>query len=87
MRPLADGTLPPEGSPYWIALKQFEDAAQVLGLDERISNLLRQTKRELRVKLPGHNGRRVDTTVLGFTSSPKHRMSSSRLCRYLCNHL
>ncbi len=52
MQPLADGTLPPEGSPYWIALKQFEDAAQVLELDEGMSNFLRQTKRELRVNFP-----------------------------------
>lgn len=52
MRPLADGTLPPEGSPYWIALKQFEDAARVLNLDEGTANFLRQTKRELRVNFP-----------------------------------
>lgn len=52
MRPLADGTLPPEGSPYWIALKQFEDAAQVLELDQGMFDFLRQTKRELRVNFP-----------------------------------
>jgi len=52
MKPLADGTLPHEGSPYWVALKQFEEAASVLGLDEGMSNFLRHPKRELTVNFP-----------------------------------
>jgi glutamate dehydrogenase (NAD(P)+) len=52
MKPLADGSLPPEGSPYWIALKQFDDAAGVLELEDGMADFLRQTKRELRVNFP-----------------------------------
>lgn len=52
MKPLADGTLPPETSAYWVALKQFEEAAAVLKLDEGMANLLRHTKRELTVNFP-----------------------------------
>jgi hypothetical protein len=48
MRPLADGTLPPKGSAYWVALQQFEAAAQVLNLNEGMADFLRQTKREQR---------------------------------------
>jgi glutamate dehydrogenase (NAD(P)+) len=52
MRPLADGTLPPKGSAYWVALKQFEDAAAVLQLDEGMADFLRHSKRELTVNFP-----------------------------------
>ena len=52
MKPLADGTLPPEGSPYWVALKQFEDAASFLALDEGMKNYLRHPKREFTVYFP-----------------------------------
>lgn len=52
MKPLADGTLPPEGSPYWVALKQFEDAASVLELDEGMKDFLRHPKREFTVNFP-----------------------------------
>ena len=52
MKPLADGTLPPEDSAYWVALKQFEDAAEVLHLDEGMADFLRQCKRELTVNFP-----------------------------------
>ncbi len=52
MKPLADGTLPPEGSPYWVALHQFNDAADVLNLDDGMADLLRHTKRELTVNFP-----------------------------------
>lgn len=52
MKPLADGTLPPEVSPYWVALKQFEDAASVLELDEGLRNYLRHPKREFTVHFP-----------------------------------
>ncbi len=52
MKPLADGTLPPETSAYWVALKQFEEAARVLQLDEGTADFLRHTKRELTVNFP-----------------------------------
>ena len=52
MQPLADGTIPEVGSPYWVALKQFEDAAQVLNLDEGTASFLRHPKRELTVNFP-----------------------------------
>lgn len=52
MKPLADGTLPPEGSPYWVALKQFEDASSFLALDEGMKNYLRHPKREFTVHFP-----------------------------------
>jgi glutamate dehydrogenase (NAD(P)+) len=52
MKPLADGTIPPEGSAYWVALMQFEDAARVLNLDEGMGDFLRQPKRELTVNFP-----------------------------------
>ncbi len=52
MKPLADGTLPPETSAYWVALKQFEQAAAVLKLDEGTANFLRHPKRELTVNFP-----------------------------------
>jgi glutamate dehydrogenase (NAD(P)+) len=52
MKPLADGTLPPETSAYWVALKQFEQAAAVLKLDEGTANFLRHPKRELSVNFP-----------------------------------
>ncbi len=52
MNPLADGTIPPEGSAYWVALTQFEDAARVLNLDEGMANFLRHPKRELTVNFP-----------------------------------
>ena len=52
MQPLADGTLPPETSAYWVALKQFEEAAAMLKMDEGMANLLRQPKRELTVNFP-----------------------------------
>jgi glutamate dehydrogenase (NAD(P)+) len=52
MKPLADGTIPPEGSAYWVALTQFEDAARVLNLDEDMANFLRHPKRELTVNFP-----------------------------------
>ena len=52
MRPLADGTLPPEGSAYWVALKQFEDAAAVLHLDQGMADFLRHCQRELTVNFP-----------------------------------
>ncbi len=52
MRPLADGTLPPQGSAYWVALQQFEDAAQVLNLNEGMADFLRHPKRELTVNFP-----------------------------------
>ena len=54
MKPLADGTLPPEGSPYWIALQQFDDASNVLKLDESMSDFLRHPKRELSLPETGH---------------------------------
>ncbi len=52
MKPLADGTLPPEGSAFWVALKQFEEAAVVLHLDEGMADFLRHPKRELTVNFP-----------------------------------
>ena len=52
MRPLADGTIPPEGSPHWIALKQFDDASKVLQLDDGTCDFLRHAKRELTVNFP-----------------------------------
>ena len=52
MKPLADGTIPPEGSAYWVALTQFEDAARVLNLDEGMADFLRHPKRELTVNFP-----------------------------------
>jgi glutamate dehydrogenase (NAD(P)+) len=52
MKPLADGTLPPETSAYWVALKQFEEAAAVLKLDEGTADFLRHPKRELTVNFP-----------------------------------
>jgi glutamate dehydrogenase (NAD(P)+) len=52
MKPLSDGTIPPEGSAYWVALTQFEDAARVLNLDEGMADFLRQPKRELTVNFP-----------------------------------
>jgi len=52
MKLLADGTLPPEGSPYWVALQQFDEAAEVLDLEEDMGDLLRHTKRELTVNFP-----------------------------------
>ena len=52
MKPLADGTLPPKESSYWVALRQFDDAAAVLGLDDDMADLLRHTKRELTVNFP-----------------------------------
>lgn len=52
MKPLADGTIPPEGSAYWVALRQFEDAARELKLDEGMVDFLRHPKRELTVNFP-----------------------------------
>jgi glutamate dehydrogenase (NAD(P)+) len=52
MKPLADGTLPPETSAYWVALKQFEEAAAVLKLDQGTAEFLRHPKRELTVNFP-----------------------------------
>ena len=52
MKPLADGTIPLEGSAYWVALKQFEDAARELNLDEGMVDFLRHPKRELTVNFP-----------------------------------
>ena len=52
MKPLADGTLPPETSAYWVALKQFEEAAAVLKLDEGTADFLRHPKREMTVNFP-----------------------------------
>ncbi|MBI4771443.1 MAG: Glu/Leu/Phe/Val dehydrogenase, partial [Chloroflexi bacterium] len=52
MQPLADGTLPPEGSAYRMALEQFAAAAAVLKLDEGMANFLRHPKRELTVNFP-----------------------------------
>jgi glutamate dehydrogenase (NAD(P)+) len=52
MKPLADGTIPPKDSAYWVALTQFDEAAAVLGLEEDIANLLRHTKREITVNFP-----------------------------------
>jgi len=52
MKPLADGTLPPESSAYWVALQQFEEAAAVLKLDEGMADFLRHPKRELTVNFP-----------------------------------
>ncbi|MBN1888396.1 MAG: Glu/Leu/Phe/Val dehydrogenase [Thermoflexales bacterium] len=52
MKPLADGTLPHEGSTYWIALDQFETAATVLGLDQGMIDFLRHPRRELTVNFP-----------------------------------
>jgi glutamate dehydrogenase (NAD(P)+) len=52
MRPLADGTLPPEGSAYHVALTQFEQAAAVLNLDGGMADFLRHPKRELTVNFP-----------------------------------
>jgi glutamate dehydrogenase (NAD(P)+) len=52
MKPLADGTLPPETSAYWVALQQFEEAVAVLKLEEGMANYLRHPKRELTVNFP-----------------------------------
>ncbi|HEY43059.1 MAG TPA: Glu/Leu/Phe/Val dehydrogenase [Anaerolineae bacterium] len=52
MKPLSDGTIPPEGSVYWIALKQFDEAADILNLDDGMRDLLRHPKRELTVTFP-----------------------------------
>jgi glutamate dehydrogenase (NAD(P)+) len=52
MKPLADGTLPQEGSTYWIALDQFDTAAAVLGLDQGMIDFLRHPRRELTVNFP-----------------------------------
>jgi glutamate dehydrogenase (NAD(P)+) len=52
MKPLADGTLPPQTSAYWVALQQFEEAAAVLKLEEGMANYLRHPKRELTVNFP-----------------------------------
>jgi glutamate dehydrogenase (NAD(P)+) len=52
MKPLADGTVPPEGSAFWVALKQFDEAADVLNLDEGMRDFLRHPKRELTVSFP-----------------------------------
>ncbi len=52
MKPLSDGTIPPEGSVYWIALKQFDEASKILNLDEGMCDLLRHPKRELSVSFP-----------------------------------
>ena len=52
MRPLADGTIPPDGSSHWVALKQFDDASKVLQLDDGICDFLRHSKRELTVNFP-----------------------------------
>ncbi len=52
MKPLSDGTVPPEGSAFWVALKQFEIAAQVLNLDDGMADFLRHPKRELTVNFP-----------------------------------
>lgn len=52
MRPLSDGTLPAEGTAYWVALQQFEQAAEVLRLDPGMADFLRHTKRELTVNFP-----------------------------------
>ena len=52
MKPLADGTLPPKGSAYHVALTQFEQAAAVLSLDEGMADFLRHPKRELTVNFP-----------------------------------
>ena len=52
MKPLSDGTLPPEGSVYWVALKQFDEAADILNLDDGMRDLLRHPKRELSVTFP-----------------------------------
>ena len=52
MKPLSDGTVPPEGSAFWVALTQFENAAQVLNLDDGMADFLRHPKRELTVNFP-----------------------------------
>lgn len=52
MKPLSDGTIPPKGSVYWIALKQFDEAADILKLDDGMRDLLRHPKRELTVTFP-----------------------------------
>jgi glutamate dehydrogenase (NAD(P)+) len=52
MKPLADGTVPPEGSAFWVALRQFDEAADVLNLDEGMRDFLRHPKRELTVCFP-----------------------------------
>jgi glutamate dehydrogenase (NAD(P)+) len=52
MKPLADGTIPPEGSAYRVALEQFEDAVRILKLDDGMCEFLRHPKRELSVYFP-----------------------------------
>jgi len=52
VRPLADGTIPPQGSIYYTSLQQFELAASIIGLDEGLQNFLRHPRRELSVNFP-----------------------------------
>ena len=52
MRLLADGTVPLDGSPYFIALSQFEQASKVLKMDQGMADFLRHPKRELTVNFP-----------------------------------
>ncbi len=50
--PLADGTVPPHGSTYYSALRQFDQAAAFLGLDPGTRAFLRHPRRELTVNFP-----------------------------------
>jgi glutamate dehydrogenase (NAD(P)+) len=52
MNPLADGSLPERRTPFWVALQQFDDAADVLGLNDGMRSFLRHPKRELTVNFP-----------------------------------
>jgi glutamate dehydrogenase (NAD(P)+) len=52
LRPLADGTMPSPGTPYAIALQQFEQAADLIGLDQGMRDFLRHPRRELTVNFP-----------------------------------
>jgi glutamate dehydrogenase (NAD(P)+) len=52
MKTLADGTLPEKDSAYWVALKQFDEAANILELEEGMRDFLRHPQRELTVNFP-----------------------------------
>ena len=52
VRPLADGSVPPRESTYYMALQQFDHAAGILGLDADMAEFLRHPRRELTVNFP-----------------------------------
>ena len=52
IRPLADGSVPPRESAYYMALQQFDQAAAILNLDPDMAEFMRHPRRELTVNFP-----------------------------------